>query len=80
MGLGRLAFARKNWPEAERHFDTVLNEFPSSKFAPQAVYYRGVSRYSGSHDHTELGNTAKTLAERFPGDEWQLRSIPWGDD
>jgi hypothetical protein len=58
----------------------VLNEFPDSQFAPQAVYYRGVSRYSGSHDHNELGNTAKTLAERFPGDEWQLRSIPWASD
>jgi len=80
MGLGRLAFARKNWAEAEGHFDGVLNQFPDSRFAPQAIYYRGVSRYSSSHDHNELGNTAKTLAEKFPGNEWQLRSIPWASD
>lgn len=77
IGLGRVEFMKKNWAEAERHFDWVLQNSPDSKFAPEAVYYRGVSRYSASHDHEELGNTAKALAEKYSGTEWQLRSIPW---
>ena len=48
-----------------------------SKFAPEAIYYKGVSKYSGSHDHTTLGDTAEQLQDIYPGNEWQLRSIPW---
>ena len=80
MGLGRVAFMKKDWAAAERHLKRVIDEFPDSKFAPQAVYYRGVSRYSASHDGAELGNTAATLKEKFQGNEWQLRSIPWLQD
>lgn len=77
LGLARVAFMKKNWAEAERRFAEILDRFPNSKFAPEAVYYNGVSRYSASHDSGELAATAKTLNEKFNGDEWQLRSIPW---
>ena len=77
MGLGRVAFMRKEWAEAERHFATIAIDHPESKFAPQAVYYRGVSRYSASHDGAELAKTARMLEEKYPGNEWQLRSVPW---
>lgn len=77
LGLGRVAFMKKEWAAAEKHFDNVLDEFPNSKFAPEAVYYRGVSRYSASHDGTELAQTASTLNEKYSGNEWQLRSLPW---
>ena len=77
MGLGRVAFMKKDWAAAERHFNAVAENNPDSKFAPQAVYYGGVSRYSASHDGAELGSTAKALAEKYDGTEWQLRSIPW---
>lgn len=80
MGLGRVAFMKKDWANAEQHFKRVADEFPDSKFAPQALYYRGVSRYSASHEGSELGNTAAALKEKFPGNEWQLRSIPWLQD
>ncbi len=77
MGLGRVAFMKKDWAAAEQHFNAVAENNADSKFAAQAVYYRGVSRYSASHDGAELGNTAKALAEKYEGTEWQLRSIPW---
>ena len=77
MGLGRLAFIRKDWADAERRYATVIEKYPDSLLAPQAVYYRGVSRYSASHDGAELGRTGKELHEKYPDTEWQLRSIPW---
>src|SRR5688572_33157470 len=76
MGLGRVAFMNKDWAAAEKHFNRVSRDFAESRFAPQAVYYRGVSRYSASHEGAELGNTATALKEKFEGNEWQLRSIP----
>lgn len=77
MGLARVAFTRKDWADAERRYTAVIENYPESKFAPEAVYYRGVSRYSASHDGAELGATATALSEWYPGSEWQLRSIPW---
>ena len=77
LGLGRVSFMKKDWASAEKHFSNVLESHPDSKFAPEAVYYRGVSRYSVSHDGAELADTAKALAEKYRGSEWQLRSIPW---
>ena len=80
IGLGRVAFMRKDWAEAEKQFAIVADEFPGSKFAPEAVYYRGVSRYSASHDGAELANTAKVLSAKYPNSEWQLRSLPWAGE
>lgn len=77
MGLARVAFARKEWSDAEKWFSDVAGNHARSIYAPQAIYYRGVSKYSASHDHHELANTAATLIEQFPATEWQLRSIPW---
>ena len=77
LGLGRVAFMKKDWADAEKHFANVLESHPNSKFASQATYYKGVSRYSATHEHEELSNTAATLNEKYHGDEWQLRSLPW---
>jgi len=76
LSLGRLAFMSKNFTEAEKIFAEV-SEHRDLQLAPEATYYRGVSEYSASHDHTVLGNTAQELEEQYPGSEWQLRSIPW---
>ena len=77
MGLARVAFIKKGWADAERRYTAVIDNQPDSYYAPQAVYYRGVSRYSASHDAAELAKTGKVLTEQYPGNEWQLRSIPW---
>lgn len=77
LGLARVAFMKKDWATAEKHFANVVDRFPDSKFAPEAVYYKGVSRYSASHDGAELASTAEALKENYQGNEWQLRSLPW---
>lgn len=77
MGLGRVAFMKKDYAGAERHYSNVLERFPNSHFAPEAVYYRGVSRYSGNHDHSELGAVAKTFTERYQDSVWAMKSLPW---
>ena len=77
LGLARVAFMKKDWAAAEKHFSSVLEQYPDSKFAPEAIYYKGVSRYSVSHDSAELANTAAVLNAKYQGNEWQLRSLPW---
>lgn len=77
MGLARLALAKKDWVEAVTRYGAVADNYPDSKYAPQAVYYRGVSRYSGSHDGADLAATAAELKKNYEGSQWQLRSLPW---
>jgi hypothetical protein len=77
MGLARLALAKKDWANAEQGFDAVINDHSRSRYVPQAIYYRGVSRYSTSHDPADLSGTAAELNANHSGNEWQLRSIPW---
>jgi len=77
LGLARVAFMKKDWAAAESHLTNIVDKHSASKFVPEAIYYRGVSRYSSSHDSGELAQTASTLSEKFAGNEWQLRSLPW---
>ena len=77
MGLARVALARKDWAEAESRYGALVDNHPGSKYAPQAVYYRGVSKYSASHDSADLAATAEVLKRSYEGSDWQLRSLPW---
>lgn len=76
-GLGRLAFMRKRWDEAERWYDQVLQSAPDSPSAPEAMYWRSVSHYKGTNDHTILGQVAKDLPQRYPGSVWAEKTLPW---
>jgi len=45
--------------------------------AAEAIYWRGVCHYKATNDHTVLGELAQELSEKYPGDEWTLKSDPW---
>ena len=76
-GLGRLAFVRRKFPDAERWYDEVVMRFGGSHVAPAAMYWRGVSRYSATHDHTVLGKTAEVLQAKYPSSLWASKATPW---
>ena len=77
MGLARVAFMKKDWADAERRYADILERYPNSKFAPEAIYYKGVSRYSASHDGADLAAVAKTFDEKYQDTPWAMRSRPW---
>ena len=77
MGLARMAFVRKDWADAEGRYAAVVEQYPDSKFAPEAVYYRGVSRYSASHDSADLATVAETFRNKYQDSIWALKSVPW---
>ena len=76
-GLGRLAVMRKKWAEAERWYDEVATRFGDSHYGGEATYWRGVARYSATHDHGLLPALAAELQQRYPGTVWASKSIPW---
>jgi len=79
MGLGRVAFMRKKFADAQKIYERLIEKFGNLPVSAEAIYYRDVCHYKATNDHTSLGVAAKELAEKFPGDEWMLKSIPWAE-
>jgi outer membrane protein assembly factor BamD (BamD/ComL family) len=77
MGLGRVAFMHKKWADAESRYTSVAEKYSDTAVAPEAIYWRGVSHYKATNDHTMLGEVAQELSDKYPTNEWSLKSLPW---
>ena len=76
LGLARVAFMSKNWAEAERRYTAVLDKYPESQSAPEALYWKGVSHYKATNDHTILGELPGQF-QQYPDSIWALKTIAW---
>lgn len=77
MALARIAFKEKRWADAERLYSEVLQKYPNTSSAPEALYWKTVSRFQATHDHTLLGPPAKELQDKWPDNVWALKALPW---
>ena len=77
MGLARVQFMHKKFVEAEAAYAAVIARRGDTGVVPEAIYWRGVCHYKATNDHTVLGEVAKELGEKYPGNEWTLKSLPW---
>jgi TolA-binding protein len=77
MGLARLAFMRKQWADAERRYAQVLERYPDSQAAPEAVYWKGVSHYKATNDHTVLGEVAEQFKQKYQDSVWAQKASVW---
>jgi hypothetical protein len=76
-GLGRIAFVQKKYADAEHWYGDVVTRFVQSHFAPEAMYWRAVSHYKGTNDHTVLGKVAEELRTTYSTSVWATKAIPW---
>jgi len=77
LGLAHSAFARQQWKEAESHFGDIVSTLPRSDAAPEALYWRGVSRYKGSGDALALQQTAEAFKTRYTDSTWAKKASVW---
>ncbi len=77
LGLARVAFMSKNFAEAERRYAEVLEKYPESQSAPEALYWKGVSHYKATNDHTILGELPGLFQEKYPDSVWAQKTIAW---
>jgi len=77
LGLGHSAFAGEQWDEAERRFRQVVDDFPDSEAAPEALYWAGVSRYKGKGDATALRSTAAAFQRQYQDSSWAKKASVW---
>ena len=77
MGVARVAFMQKKFADAQNLYARVVDRYGDLSLAAEAIYYRDVCKYKATNDHAVLGETAKELGEKFPHDEWRLKTLPW---
>lgn len=77
LGLARVAFMGKHWTDAEQRYAAVLDKYPQSKSAPEALYWKGVSHYKKTNDHTVLSQLPGQFQERYPDSIEALKAIGW---
>ena len=77
MGLARVTFMRKKFADAQKLYAEIVGRSGGLALTAEALYWRAVSKYKATNDHTALGEGAQELAEKFSGNEWQLKSLPW---
>ena len=77
LGLGKAAFARKDFAAAERQFRGIVERLASTAAAAEALYWAGVARYKASGDAKALQETAAQFKERYRDSEWAKKASVW---
>jgi TolA-binding protein len=77
LGLARVAFMNKDWASAEQRYAQVVERYPNSQAAPEALYWKGVSKYKSTNDHTVLGELPDQFKQKYPDSVWALKTVAW---
>ena len=78
LGLARSAFGRQNFGEAEKRFRAIVDQFPKTDAAPEALYWAGVSKYKATNDAAALVETEKNFKSRYTDTTWAKKASVWG--
>jgi hypothetical protein len=77
LGLAHSAFGRGRWDESEGWFREVVDRYPGTEAAPEALYWAGVSRYKGRNDPAALAQTGKDFTQRYQDSSWAKKASVW---
>ena len=77
LGLGKSAFKSRRWQEAERRFREVVDHYPKSDAAPEALYWAGVSRYRQTGDPSALAATSAAFGNQYQDSIWAKKASIW---
>ncbi len=77
LGLAHMAFQQQRWADAERGFREVVQQFPQSDAAPEALYWAGVARYKATGDAASLKDTAGAFTQRYQDSTWATKASVW---
>ena len=77
LGLGHSAFAREDFAAAERWFREVVDRYPASEAAPEALYWAGVAHYKVTGDPAALVETAAQFTQRYQDTSWGKKASVW---
>ncbi len=78
LGLAKSAFKGNDYAAAETRYREIVDTFPSTDAAPEALYWAGVSKYKASGDASALKATHAAFRERYQDTAWAKKASVWG--
>jgi hypothetical protein len=78
LGIAKVHFDGDQFSEAIPLLDKLLQGYPGSGAAPEAVFLRGVAGFKASHDPRPLKEAYEKLQAKYPASEWAKRASPYG--
>jgi hypothetical protein len=77
LGIGKVHFDTDKFDDALFNLDKITSDYSKSNSAPEAIFFRGVSGYKGSHDPKKLKEAYERLEAEYPDSEWTQRAYPY---
>jgi len=77
LGMAKTALDLREFESAITNLERIINEYPQSFAAPEAIFYRAVCGYKTVHDVAGLKKAHERLAKEYPQSEWVKRSAPY---
>jgi hypothetical protein len=78
LGRARMGFDLQQWTEAERRFKEIVERFPQTDAAAEALYWAGVTPYKATGDPASLKQTALAFKQRYQDTPWAKKASVWG--
>jgi tetratricopeptide (TPR) repeat protein len=77
LGKAKVHFDGEDFEAALTFLEKLLEEYPKSGAAPEAIFIRGVCLYKKTHQPKPLKEAYERLHAEYPGNEWTKRAFPY---
>ena len=70
-------FEQQQYAEALSVIQQLLDGYPRSGAAPEALFLKGVAGYKSTHDPKPLKESYEQLEAHYPSSDWTKRAYPY---
>jgi TolA-binding protein len=77
LGIRKVILEMGRFDEAWIKLEGLIDGFPESSSAPEAIYLRGVSLFRNTNDSSNLKEAYERLQATYPESEWTKRAYPY---
>ena len=77
LGMAKSGFEQQRYAEALAVIQELLDTYPVSDAAPEALFLKGVAGYKSTHNPKPLKEAYEQLQSRYPSSEWTKRAYPY---
>lgn len=77
LGQAKFHLDQQKYEPALLVFEQLLQDYPVSSFAPEAIFQRAVCRFMLTHEPAHLKEMHEFLKNHYPQSEWFKRSQPY---
>ncbi|GAB6190776.1 tetratricopeptide repeat protein [Desulfocastanea catecholica] len=77
LGIAKVRLGAKEYDTAMISLKSIIETYPESEAAPEAVYFRGVTLYKQEQNPGKLKEAYEKLLSNYPDSAWTKRAQPY---